>query len=85
MKGLYVREDNFVVSCASAQQTWDWIDPQTTYMKQSPFENLTVAQLVKNFLHFMEPEGPLPCSQEPTSGPYTKPDETSSHPHSLFP
>jgi hypothetical protein len=29
----------------------------------------------------MEQEGSLPCSQEPSTGPYTKPDESSpNHP-----
>jgi hypothetical protein len=27
--------------------------------------------------HFMEPEGSLPCSQEPSTGPYLKPDRSS--------
>jgi hypothetical protein len=27
----------------------------------------------------MEPEGSLPCSQEPSSGPYPKPDQSSSY------
>jgi hypothetical protein len=31
---------------------------------------LVVSQLLKKFPAFMEPENSLPCSQEPTTGPY---------------
>lgn len=34
--------------------------------------------------HFMESGGSLPCTQEPTAGLYSKPDE-SSHPHPISP
>jgi hypothetical protein len=33
----------------------------------------------------MEPQISLPCSQEPNIGPYTKPDKSSPHLHTLFP
>ena len=36
-------------------------------------EKLTGVQLVKKFLHFMEPEGSLPHSQVPTTCPYSEP------------
>jgi len=33
----------------------------------------------------MEPEGSLPCPQEPTTGPYPKPDASSPQLSTLFP
>jgi len=32
----------------------------------------------------MEPEHSLPCSQEPASGPYPKPDESNPHSRVLY-
>jgi hypothetical protein len=32
----------------------------------------------------MEPEGSLPCSQGLTTGPYSKPDESTPHSSILF-
>jgi hypothetical protein len=29
--------------------------------------------------HFMEPEGPLPCSQEPSTSPYSGPDRSNPY------
>jgi hypothetical protein len=33
----------------------------------------------------MEPEGSLSCSQEPATVPYPEPDESNSHPPTVFP
>jgi hypothetical protein len=32
----------------------------------------------------LEYEVSIPCSQEPTTGPYPEPDESSSQPHTLI-
>jgi hypothetical protein len=45
---------------------------------RTPSSKATVPQLVKKFPAFYKkPESPLPCSQQPATGPYPKPDETS--------
>jgi hypothetical protein len=33
------------------------------------------SSVMKNLHPFMEPKFELPCSQDPSNGPYTKPDE----------
>jgi hypothetical protein len=33
--------------------------------------------------HFMEPEGSLPCSQEPSTGPHPQPNQSSPYYHTL--
>jgi hypothetical protein len=50
------------------------------------FEKLIVTQIVKKYpAFFMEPEGSLPCSQKPATGPYPEPAESSSPHRSLSP
>jgi hypothetical protein len=50
------------------------------------FEKLIVTQHFKQLPAFsMEPEGPLPFSQKPATGPYPEPAESSSPHQSLSP
>jgi hypothetical protein len=42
-------------------------------------EKLTVTQLVKKFPAFMGPEGSLPSSKDPATGPYPEPDKSGQH------
>jgi hypothetical protein len=48
-------------------------------------ENLIVVQLVRKFPDFMESEVLLLRSQQPTTGPYPKPEESSPNLTTQFP
>jgi hypothetical protein len=52
-----------------------------TSWSRVPLEKLTVCQLVKKFLAFMEPECTLPHSEVPATCPYLDPARSSSYPH----
>ena len=53
---------------------------QLTPLSRVLLEKLTSSQLVKNFPTFMETKGSLPHLQEPTTCPYSKPDQSSPCP-----
>jgi hypothetical protein len=46
------------------------MDKVQKYNSFKSLEKLIVIQLVKKFPGFMEPEVSVPCSQDPTTGPY---------------
>jgi hypothetical protein len=54
----------------SLTHSWSW----------ALLEKLPIVQLLMNFQHFMEPEGSVPCSQEPSTGPYREPDQSNQPP-----
>jgi hypothetical protein len=56
----------------------------TNSMHQS-LKSLESLSWSANSSSFMEPEGSLPCSQEPATGAYPEPDESSAYPLTLFP
>jgi hypothetical protein len=49
-----------------------------TPRKRFLLEKLRVPQLIKNSLHFMEPEGSLPCSQKLAIYSYPEPGQSSN-------
>jgi len=48
-------------------------------MEQNPFEELRVAELVKNSSPLVGSDDASPCPQEPTTSPYPEPAESSPY------
>jgi hypothetical protein len=52
-------------------------------MEHSP--SVRIEEYTQLYQTFMEPEGLLLCSQEPSIGPYPEPDKSNPHTPTLFP
>jgi hypothetical protein len=52
-------------------------------MEQGPSWEADVAELVKKFFPFVEPEGSVSCSQEFATGPCPEPVESNQRPRTL--
>jgi len=69
--------------CDNIQLSGECIRPsenQKDIEQESFWAKPKVPPLVKKFLNFMKPEGSLPSSQQPATGPYCKLNESSTHP-----
>jgi hypothetical protein len=54
-------------------------------LRNTVLEKLTVRSAQSRNSPDNEPEGSLPCSQKPATGPCPEPDKSSPHPSTLFP
>jgi hypothetical protein len=68
------------LSILSHNEKYHQLTQLTDFMKLSPsWETASWAGTQKFPQYFMEPEGSLPCSQDPSTGPYPEPDRSSPY------
>jgi hypothetical protein len=86
----YINYANTLTTYPSTEQiSMAWSQPsllilQITLRAEPFFRSRQLSSYSRTSQHFMEPEGTLLCSQEPSTDPYPEPDQSNpSHPISL--
>jgi hypothetical protein len=78
-----VKYRNLLISIVMSLSLFTDIQPLCLHGAEPFLRSRQLCSHSGTFQHFMEPEGSIHCSQEPSAGPYPEPYQSNSHHHIL--